>query len=215
MTARVITLTNSINRANPFGGVVKVYPYNFDNPEKLTESLKGVSVLYNTYWVRFNHGDFNHAQAVANTLKLIQAAKQAGVKRIVHLSVTNPSMDSKLHYFSGKAMLEKALIDSGISYAILRPAIMFGSEDILINNIAWMMRYLPVMGIFGDGKYKMQPIYIKDLAKLAAEQGEKTENVIINAIGPETYTYRDAVKMIGDAIGMKKGFCFMFRRFLQ
>ncbi len=201
---KVIALTNSINRVNPFGDRIKAYPYNFENPDKLAEILSDVSVLYNTYWVRFNHKDFNHAEAMVNSLILFQSAKKAGVKRIVHLSVTNPDIDSKLPYFSGKAMLEKALINSEISYAILRPAIMFGGEDILINNIAWMLRRLPVMGIFGDGKYKMCPIYIKDLAKLASEQGEKTENVIINAIGPETYSYKDAVKVIGDIIGKKR-----------
>lgn len=197
----VITLTNSINRANPFGGRVRAYPYNFDNPEKLTESLKAVSVLYNTYWVRFDHKDFNHTQAIGNSLVLFKAAKEAGVKRIVHISIANPSMDSKLPYYLGKAILEKAIVDSGISYAILRPTVLFGGEDILINNIAWMLRHLPVMGIFGDGKYKMCPIHIEDLAKLAVEQGGKTENTVINAVGPEVFVYKDLIKMLGDITG--------------
>jgi nucleoside-diphosphate-sugar epimerase len=197
----VITLTNSTNRANPFGDKVKAYPYNFDNPGKLTESLKGVSVLYNTYWVRFDHKDFNHTQAIGNSLILFKAAKKAGVKRIVHISIANPSLDSKLPYYLGKALLEKAIVDSGMSYAILRPTVLFGDEDVLINNIAWMLRYLPVMGIFGDGKYKMCPIHIEDLAKLAVDQGVKTENAIINAIGPEVFVYKDLIKMLGDTVG--------------
>lgn len=200
----VITITGSPDRANPFDGKVKIYPYNFNDPDKLTETLKDVSVLYNTYWVRFNHSDFNHAEAVVNTLILFQAAKKAGVKRIVHLSVTNPSIDSKLHYFSGKAMLEKALIDSGISYSIIRPALIFGGEDILLNNIAWMLRYLPVMGIFGDGKYRVVPVHVDDLAQLAVEQGGKNENTVINAAGPETFTYMEIVKLTGDVIGKKR-----------
>lgn len=156
---------------------------------------------HNNYWVRFNHGNFSYAQAVENSLILFDAAKQAGIKRIVHVSITNPSLDSPFEYFSGKAKLEKAIIESGLSHAILRPAVLFGKEDILINNIAWFLRRFPVFGVFGDGKYRLQPIFVDDLAELAVEQGGKSENVIIDAIGPETYTYRELAKEIGNAIG--------------
>jgi NADH dehydrogenase len=200
----VRTLTNSINRKNPFNGQVTAYPYNFYDPEKLVESLRGASILYNNYWVRFNHKNFSYAQAVENSLKLFEAAKKTGVKRIVHISITNPAINSPYEYFSGKARLEKAIIDSGLSYAILRPAVLFGKEDILINNIAWFLRRFPIFGVFGDGTYRLQPIYVDDLAELAVEQGKQTENVIIDAIGPETFTYRDLVKETGKAIGKKR-----------
>ncbi len=198
------TITNSTNRQNPFGNHVEVHPFNFDKPENLIETLKGASVLYNTYWVRFNHRMFKHADAVNNTLTLFDAAKKAGVERIVHVSITNPSLESDLEYFNGKAILEKALTESGISYSILRPAVLFGKEDILINNIAWMLRKFPIFGVFGDGNYGIQPIYVDDLAKLAVAQGEINENTIINAIGPETFTYRKLVENIGDIIGKKR-----------
>lgn len=200
----VRTLTDSINRENPFVNQVKVYPFNFDHPEKLIDSLSGASVLYNTYWVRFNHPDFTYANAIENSLKLFEVAKKAGVKRIVHLSITNPSEDSPLEYFRGKAKVESALIKSGLSYAILRPAVLFGKEDILINNIAWFIRKFPVYAVFGGGKSRLQPIYVDDLAKFAVEQGQKTENCIIDAIGPETFTYRELVKEIGSIIGKRR-----------
>ncbi len=200
----VRTLTGSPDRINPFNGRVKAYPFNFDNPERLIDSLSGASVLYNTYWVRFNHQDFAHSIAVDNTMKLFDAAKKAGIKRIVHVSITNPSPDSHLEYFSGKAKLECALIESGLSFSILRPTVVFGKEDILINNIAWFLRKFPVFGVFGDGNYRMQPIYVDDLAKLAVEQGQKKENCIINAIGPETFTYRGLVEDIGGIIGKRR-----------
>ena len=189
----VITLTNSPQRANPFGDHVKAHSFNFDKPELLVETLRGVKVLYNTYWVRFNHETFQHASAVANTLTLFKAAKEAGVERIVHISITNPSTKSHLEYFRGKAELEEVLMASGHSYAILRPTVLFGKEDILINNIAWMVRKFPLFGVFGDGQYRLQPIYVDDLASLAVAQGEHQENSIINAIGPETFTYRELV----------------------
>jgi NADH dehydrogenase len=204
LSFQVDTITNSPDRANPFEGQITAYPFNFEEPEKLAETLRGAAVLYNTYWVRFNHKDFKHADAVANTLVMFEAARQAGVERVVHVSITNPSEDSELEYFSGKARLERGLMESGLSYAILRPTVLFGKEDILVNNIAWTLRKLPVFGVFGDGKYRLQPIYVDDLAKLAVEQGQSRENVIIDAIGPETFTYRGLVEEIGAIIGKKR-----------
>ena len=201
---RVRTLTNSLQRKNPFGEKIEAFGYNFDNFPALVASLRGAAVLYNTYWVRFNAVDFRRSIAVENSLKLFQAAKEAGVKRFIHVSITNPSDASTLEYFSGKARLEKALIDSGLSYAILRPAVLFGKEDILINNIAWTLRHLPVFGVFGNGNYRLQPIYVEDFADLAVEQGRQRSDCIINAIGPETFTYRDLVGQIGRIIGKER-----------
>ncbi len=201
---KVITLTNSMHRSNPFGNMVQAYPFNFDDPGKLTRSLKGVRVLYNTYWVRFNYKLFTLADALRNSITLFNAAKKAGVRKIVHISITNPSEDSRLEYFSRKAKLERALMDTGLSYSILRPTVLFGKEDILINNIAWALRKLPVFTVFGDGQYRLQPIYVDDLAELAVEQGENEENSIIDAIGPETFTYRELVQTIGKIIGKKR-----------
>jgi uncharacterized protein YbjT (DUF2867 family) len=200
----VITLTNSPRRRNPFGDAVRAHPFNFDRPEKLAEVLRGVSVLYNTYWVRFNHKTFTHAQAVENSRILFRAAAEAGVRRVVHVSITNPSEDSDLEYFSGKAKLEKALQESGVSHAILRPAVLFGKEDILVNNIAWMLRKFPVFGVFGRGDYRLQPIHVDDLAKLAVEMGKSRDDRIIDAIGPETFTYRELVERIGRIIGKER-----------
>jgi len=198
---RVKTLTNSPQRENPFGTRIEALPFNFDEPEKLKESLRGAAVLYNTYWVRFNHTTFGHASAVENSFVLFEAAKEAGVERIVHVSITNPSLGSTLEYFSGKAKLEEALMATGVPHAILRPTVLFGEEDILVNNIAWMLRKFPVFGVFGHGSYRLQPIYVEDLAQLAVEQGERRGNAVINAIGPETFTYREMVTMIGQTIG--------------
>jgi NADH dehydrogenase len=200
----VITLTNAPLQQNPFGEKVRAFPLDFTQPHRLAAALEGVEVLYNTYWVRFNHIQFNHATAVKNTLTLFEAAQSAGVQRIVHISITNPHLDSPLEYFYGKAQLEKALIDSGLSYAILRPTVLFGREDILINNIAWMLRQFPIFGVFGAGQYRLQPIYVDDLACLAVEQGQSRANRIINAIGPETFTYKGLVQKIGEIIGCRR-----------
>ncbi|HVX83356.1 MAG TPA: NAD-dependent epimerase/dehydratase family protein [Phycisphaerae bacterium] len=201
---RVRTLTNSPERHNRFGDLVEAHPYNFDAPEKLAESLRGATVLYNTYWVRFNHKGFTFAQAVKNSETLFAAAKAAGVKRIVHVSITNPDEKSKLEYFRGKAIVEKMLVETGTSHAILRPAVLFGKEDILVNNIAWILRRFPFFGVFGKGDYKLQPIYVDDFAAVAVDAGKRTENAVIDAIGPETFTYRGLVETVAGAIGVEK-----------
>ncbi len=197
----VRTLTNAPESQNPFGDRVRAFPFSFDDHAQLVEAIKGATVLYNTYWVRFNHARFKQADAVRNILALFRAAREAGVRRVVHFSITNPSKNSPLEYFRSKAVLEQALMDSGLSYSILRPTVLFGREDVLINNIAWLLRRFPFFGVFGDGSYRLQPMFIDDAAKLAVEEGARTENRIIDAIGPETFTFRDLVGQIGKIIG--------------
>jgi uncharacterized protein YbjT (DUF2867 family) len=200
----VITLTNSPNRSNPFGETIKAFLYNFSKPNELEKSLRGVDVLINTYWVRFDKPPhFTFAQAVANSKVLLDAAKRAGVGRVVHISITNPDRKSDLPYFSGKAEMEDYLKHTGLSYAILRPAVLFGKEDILINNIAWALRHLPLFGLYGDGRYRLQPIHVDDLAAAAVARISGETNEIVDAIGPETFYYRDMVAMIAREIGSR------------
>ena len=199
----VITLTGHPNRPDPFGGKVKAYPLDFDEAG-MTRSLQGVDVLVNTYWVRFDKGENTQPRAVENTRKLVNAAKAAGVKRMVHISITNPSADSHLPYFWGKAANEKAVIKSGMSYAILRPTVLVGDEDILINNIAYLLRRFPFFALPGDGSYKLQPVYVDDVAALAVEGVYRTDNYIIDAVGPDIFTFKEMVELIGEKIGAKR-----------
>lgn len=201
----VITLTNHPNRPNPFNGKIKAYPLNFANEAELVETLRGADVLVNTYWVRFDKGTNTQPKAVENTKTLVQAAVQAGVKRIVHISIANPSADSHLPYYWGKAANEKAVIESGIPYAILRPTVLVGGgEDILINNIAFLLRRLPFFFIPGDGSYGIQPVHVEDLADLAVQGVYSEENYVVDAVGPDSYTFKELVKLIGDTIGAKR-----------
>jgi len=201
---RVRTLTNTRPQNDPFVGQVGASPLAFDDPSQLREALLGAEVLYNTYWVRFNHRRFSHAAAVANTKKLFTAASEAGVKRIVHVSITNPALDSPFEYFRGKAELEAELQITGIPFTILRPAVFFGREDILINNISWVLRHFPVYGLFGDGGYGIQPIHVDDFAALAVAAGQKTGNSIVNAIGPESFTFRELVTTLGEILDCQR-----------
>ncbi len=200
---RVRCLTHSPQRGNPFGDQVPAFAYDFDRPDRLVESLRGASVLYNTYWIRYNHGDFSRQQAVANSRVLFAAAREAGVRRIVHVSIANPSETSPFEYYRGKAALEQAVRESGLSYAILRPAVLFGEEDILINNIAWILRKLPIFGVFGDGAYGIRPIHVNDFAELAVKCADGRENILVDAVGPERFTYRGLVEELAAILGVR------------
>lgn len=199
----VRTLTGHPNNPNPFGEQVQVYPFNFDQPHKLVKSLEGVTTLYNTYWIRFSHGSTTYDQAVENTKILFQAAKEAGVQRIVHVSITNPAETSRLPYFKGKAILEQDLINSGLSYAIIRPTVIFGREDILINNIAWLLRHFPVFPLFGSGKYYLQPIYVEDMANLVVQAGQQSDNLLKDAAGPDIFSFQELVELIASKLNRK------------
>jgi uncharacterized protein YbjT (DUF2867 family) len=196
----VITLTGHPGRADPYEGRVKASPLEFD-PDALTRTLQGVETIYNTYWIRFDQGGNTQPHAVTNTRILVGSARSAGVQRFVHISITNPSVSSPLPYFSDKALNEQAVIESGLSYAILRPTVLFGAEDILINNIAWLLRCFPFFGQIGDGQYRLQPVYVDDLAALAVEAGGQGTNLIWDAVGPDIFTFDELVRLVGQSIG--------------
>ena len=200
----VITLTGHPNRPDPFGGKVRAYPLDFE-VAGMTRSLQGVEILVNTYWVRFDQGENTQPRAVENTRRLIHAAKAAGVQRVVHISIANPSAESPLPYYWGKAANEKTVIESGLSYAILRPTVLYGGgEDILINNIAYLLRRFPFFFIPGDGSYGIQPVYIEDLADLAVEGIYSKDNYVMDAVGPDAYSFKELVELIGETIGAKR-----------
>lgn len=197
---RVKTITTHPNKENPFGEVVTAYPYNFDKPDLLVENLRGAHTLYNTYWVRFEYGGVTFRQAVENSITLFRCAAQAGIKKVVHISITHASENSSLPYFKGKAEVEKALVTCGLPYTIVRPTVVFGKEDILINNIAWMMRKFPVFPIFGSGQYLVQPVYVEDLASIAVASADDTDSRIIDAVGPETFRFEELLRLIASTI---------------
>lgn len=193
---RVRTLTNRQARNCGFVDRIKVEPLDFKNPTALCQSLRGADVLYNTYWIRFGRGSATHGLAIENSKTLFRCAAEAGVRRIVHVSIANADEESPYSYFRGKALVEHALIESGLSYAILRPAVLFGHGDILINNIAWMLKHLPIFGVFGRGQYRLQPVHVNDLAALGVDCAFRTDSLIVSAVGPETFQYEDLIRLI-------------------
>jgi uncharacterized protein YbjT (DUF2867 family) len=197
----VRTLTGHPERAQGDSRGIDLRPMSFDDPLELEASLGGATTLYNTYWVRFPHGRTNHATAIANSRMLFQMARRAGVQRIVHVSITHPRIESPYPYFAGKAHVERALVETGIPYAIVRPAILFGGPGVLLNNIAWLLRHLPVFAIAGKGNYRIRPIHVGDLANLCVELGSSRDEVIVDAVGPDSLTFKELVISIQTAVG--------------
>lgn len=212
MGKMVRTITGHPDRPNPFGDKVFTAPFNFDRPAELVKSLQGASTLYNTYWVRFPYKHVTYDKAVENTQILINAAKEAGIRKIVHISITHASEESPFPYFRGKGILEKAIINSGLSYAIIRPTVIFGHEDILINNIAWFLRHLPVFAIMGTGDYRLQPVFVEDVAEIAINAAHRKEKVILDAVGPEIYPYKEFIKLIAGKVYSKARIIHLYPR---
>lgn len=196
----VRTITGHPGRA-PDGTSIDVRPLDFDDPLGLVTSLSGATTLYNTYWVRFARRTVDHERAVFNSRTLFHAAKQAGIQRIVHVSITHPSVNSPLPYFLGKALVERALAESDVSYAIVRPAILFGGNGVLLNNIAWLLRRLPVFAIGGRGDYRIRGIHVDDLAHLCLAKAAETHDSVTDAVGPERPTFTELVDAVRHAVG--------------
>ena len=198
----VRTLTNHPGRPNPFGNRVEVAPLAFDDRRALVASVRGVEVLYNTYWIRFERGGVTFDQAVRNTRRLVEAAMEAGAHRIVHLSISNPE-SSSLPYFTGKARAEELVMESSLPYGIVRPTVVFGGGDVLINNLAWLLRRLPVFAIPDSGDYRIRPVHVADVATIVVAAGHREDNVVVDAVGPEVYTFAELLRLISRTVGRR------------
>ena len=197
----VRTLTRRDEPHDPLAGRLERAVLQFRDERALRESLAGADTLYNTYWVRFAHGETTFERAVANTRVLLDAAREAGVRRVVHVSVTNPALDSPLPYFRGKAEAEQAVQHCGLGHAIVRPTLVFGPRDILVNNIAWGVRRTPVFPVAGDGRYRVQPVSVEDVATICVDAGAADGNAVVDAAGPERVSFEELVRLVAGAVG--------------
>jgi NADH dehydrogenase len=200
----VRTLTFHPHRPHPLQGRVDARAYRFADIDALARTLEGVTNLYNTYWVRFDHDRATFADAVRNSQSLFVAARRAAVARVIHLSIANPSLESPLPYYRGKARVERELADVAIPYSIVRPTWIFGGQrDVLTNNIAWILRRFPLFPIPGDGQYLVQPVHAADLADICVEQARADGDVIVDAAGPESMSFEQLVRAIRAAVGSR------------
>ena len=197
------TLTGRPHSDDPLASQIEAFPLNFDDPDALADAMRGADTLYNTYWIRFARGEMTFDRAIENSRALIGAAVKAGLRRIVHISVTNASSTSALGYFRGKGLVEEAIQASGLSYGIVRPTLVFGLEDVLVNNIAWTLRRMPVMAAAAGGHFAFQPVYVDDVAEIAVDAGREDANVTVDAAGPDRCTTAELIHIVGQAVGRR------------
>jgi NADH dehydrogenase len=196
----VRTLTNHPSRPGRLLEV-ETAPLQFTDRQRLLADLTGVETLYNTYWIRYPQVGTTFDRAVANIAFLAEAARAAGVAKIVHVSVSNPSITSRLAYYRGKAEAEEVIKQSGIDWSIVRPTLIFGQGDILLNNIAWLLRHLPIFFVPGDGSYRLQPVSGPDVARICLAAGN---GLITDAAGPEIMSYRDLTQRLAATVGVSR-----------
>jgi uncharacterized protein YbjT (DUF2867 family) len=199
----VVTLVRRPPAANPFGDRLRIARLALDEPDTLAAALADVDTLYNTYWIRFPRGALSYETALAGSMQLIDAAVAAGVRRIVHISVVNASETAPTPYFVAKARLEREVRESGLSHAIVRPTLTFGPGDILVNNLCWVLRRFPVFAVPGDGRYRLQPVHVDDVAAIAVRAGRHTMDLTTDAAGPETFAFDDLVEILAAAVGSR------------
>ena len=179
---------------------IRTAPLAFDDPASLAAAFAGVDTFYNTYWIRFERGGLTFEEIIARTRKLLTAATQAGVRRIVHVSVVNAGTDAPTKYFVAKARLDDVIRASGMSHAIVRPTLTFGPGDILVNNLSWVLRRFPLFAIPGDGEYRLQPVHVEDVARIAVDAGRQSVDMDIDAAGPDVLTFNRFVRLLADAV---------------
>jgi NADH dehydrogenase len=178
--------------------------YDFDHPERMDEAFDGADVLVNSYYIRFPYGGDTFERAVDRSGTLFDRAKRAGVRRLVHISVSNADEASDLPYYRNKGRQERLVRDSGLEFAILRPALVFGPGDILLNNIGWFLRRSPIFGVFGDGSYRLQPVELGAFARLVVSAVESTDTGTTTAVaGPVDYTFVEVVRSVCAAVGSR------------
>lgn len=199
---QVRTLTNNPSPPPDLAGNVVAAPLDFDDAEGLVRFMRGADTLYNTYWIHSNYGADAFADAVRRSKRLFAAARQAGVRRLVHISIANPTASGHPYYVS-KAALEEALRSAGMAFGIVRPTLVYGEGDVLINNIAWVLRHFPIFAIPGDGTYRLQPVHVDDVAAIAVTAGLADDNMTVDAAGPDILPFEELVRTLRQAVGSR------------
>lgn len=195
-------LTRRPQAESPFGNRVEAFPLDFADQHGLAAALGGVDTLVNTYWIRFPDRLTTFETAVMRSEALFEAARLAGVRRIVQLSVTQAAPDSPYAYFRGKAAVEAALAQSGTPHAVVRPTLVFGDGEVLVNNIAWLLRRLPLFVLPGRG-YRVQPVAAEDVAELCLEAARGQSGVVLDAAGPDVFELEELVRHVQCAVGSR------------
>ncbi|HUO05728.1 MAG TPA: NAD(P)H-binding protein [Candidatus Binataceae bacterium] len=141
----------------------------------------------------------------AGTVALIDAAKKAGARHFIYISGAASDETSSHPAFRAKGRTERAVRESGLTYTIFRPSLVYGPGGMAITMFVRMLRFAPVFGVPGTGKQKVQPVLVDDLAQCVtmAAQG-RGRNGVYDIGGPDLMTFDDMMRVIMDATGYRR-----------
>jgi uncharacterized protein YbjT (DUF2867 family) len=196
-------------QANDVPAGVEAVPADLTKPETLPAALKGVTTVVHTAAITANlkepyHGAYREINETG-TYNLIQAAKAAGASRVLLMSgLSAPAEEGS--YMATRIGMETAVRDSGISYVILQPSVLFGDGAEFIAALSRLARVSPVLPLMGDPKNKFQPLWIEDLLRILNESisSEKHLGHAIPLGGPEQVTFKEVLETICEAMSIRR-----------
>jgi len=146
-----------------------------------------------------------HFEATRN---MVEAAELQGVKRYLQMSANGTRKEAETTYHQTKWQAETTVRASSLDWTIFRPSLIFGPGDAFVNLIANIMAKLPVMPVVGDGRYRMTPVAVEDVATgfVRALDREEAIGKIYHCCGLQTFTYDQILDLVGEALG-KKSVC--------
>jgi uncharacterized protein YbjT (DUF2867 family) len=174
------------------------------DPAVLAAFTRGADVIVHLVGIIVEAGAATfEAVHVEGTRRLLTAAREAGVRRFVHMSAVGARDEAgATRYHRTKWRAEELVRSSGLSHAIFRPSIISGPENRPIRTLARLHRWSPLVPVFGDGRFPMQPVWIGDVALAFALAAERPAlGGVFELGGPVAVTYEEFVRAIGRAAG--------------
>lgn len=177
-------------------------------PESLKGVLKGCDAVIHLIGIirEFPKRDITFARLHTETTdNLLRAAQEQGVSRFLHMSANGTRADAITGYHQSKWAAEQLVRQSDLDWTIFRPSLIYGPQDQFINVLAELVRKLPVVPVLGDGKYRLQPVSVRDVARgfVTALNCPESIGQTYHCGGPQAYSYNELLDLIGRALGRK------------
>lgn len=195
-----------------FGNHVEARQASVRDTDALAAAMEGIDVVVNA--VQFPNSPVEvprkgwtfEATDYRGTVNQVNAAKAAGVRRFVYISGAGAAGDATKHWFRYKFQAEQHLRDSGLEWVVIRPTWIYGPGDHALNRLLGFTRFLPFLPLFGDGEQAMQPVFIDDIGRIAAEAAIKPEAAgrVFELGGPEVMSMNDVLKTAMEVAGRKR-----------
>ncbi len=206
-------LVRDLKRAGQIlpGAKVDLVQGDTTQPGTLRLVMQGVDTVIHTAFITAerkqsagNHYDTTNVEGTANVVK---AAKSAGVSRIIAVSGLGTKPDKPGSYMQGRYLAEQMIKESGMTWTIIQPSVLFGKDAPFIKGLTDLIRTSPVVPLIGGGKIMFQPIYVEDVVSVIVEvlnEPERTANKTFTIGGPEYYSFTGIVTMLTHAMHKKR-----------